>query len=49
LLQTSDFGEWEASASPRLADCAHLPSFHTCSSVEWLSPDVLAAPWWRVI
>ena len=63
LLQTSDFGEWEASASPRLADCAHLRSFraeygnkaraglllHTGSSVEWLSPDVLAAPWWRVI
>jgi len=22
---------------------------HTGSSVEWLSPDVLAAPWWRVI
>ena len=22
---------------------------HTGSSIEWLSPDVLAAPWWRVI
>lgn len=22
---------------------------HTGSSVEWLSPDVLAAPWWRVL
>ena len=41
--------EVKASASPRLADCAHLPSFHTGSSVEWLTPDVLAAPWWRVI
>jgi predicted AAA+ superfamily ATPase len=55
--------EVKASASPRLADCAHLRSFraeygnkaraglllHTGSSVEWLTPDVLAAPWWRVI
>ena len=22
---------------------------HTGSSVEWLTPDVLAAPWWRVL
>jgi hypothetical protein len=22
---------------------------HTGSSVKWLTPDVLAAPWWRVI
>jgi predicted AAA+ superfamily ATPase len=55
--------EVKASASQRLADCAHLRSFraeygnkaraglllHTGSSVEWLTPDVLAAPWWRVI
>ncbi len=22
---------------------------HTGSSIEWLAPDVLAAPWWRVL
>ena len=22
---------------------------HTGDTVEWLTPDVLAAPWWRVI
>ncbi len=22
---------------------------HTGTSVEWLTPDVLAVPWWRVI
>ena len=22
---------------------------HTGNSVEWLAPDVLAAPWWRVL
>ncbi|HEX9733960.1 MAG TPA: ATP-binding protein [Thermoanaerobaculia bacterium] len=22
---------------------------HTCSTLEWLTPDVLAAPWWRVL
>ena len=55
--------EVKATASPRLADCAHLRTFraeygnkaraglllHTGSSVEWLTPDVLAAPWWRVL
>ena len=55
--------EVKATASPRLADCAHLRTFraeygnkaraglllHTGNSVEWLTPDVLAAPWWRVI
>jgi len=55
--------EVKATASPRLADCAHLRTFraeygskaraglllHTGTSVEWLTPDVLAAPWWRVL
>ena len=55
--------EVKATASPRLADCAHLRTFraeygnkaraglllHTGSSVEWLTPDVLAVPWWRVL
>jgi len=55
--------EIKVTASPRLADCAHLRSFraeygsqaraglllHTGTSVEWLTPDVLAVPWWRVI
>jgi len=55
--------EVKATASPRLADCAHLRSFraeygsqartglllHTGTSLEWLTPDVLAAPWWRVL
>ena len=55
--------EVKATASPRLADCAHLRSFraeygsqarsglllHTGTSVEWLTADVLAAPWWRVL
>lgn len=55
--------EIKATASPRLADCAHLRSFraeygsqaraglllHIGTSVEWLTPDVLAVPWWRVI
>lgn len=55
--------EVKATASPRLADFAHLRTFraeygnkaraglrlHTGSSVEWLTPDVLAAPWWRVL
>ncbi|MFM7171092.1 MAG: ATP-binding protein [Cyanobium sp.] len=54
--------EVKATASPRLADCAHLRTFraeygsqaraglllHTGTSVEWLTADVLAAPWWRV-
>ena len=22
---------------------------HTGSTIEWLAPDVLAAPWWRVV
>jgi len=22
---------------------------HTCTGVEWLTADVLAAPWWRVL
>lgn len=55
--------EVKATASPRLADCAHLRTFraeygskaraglllHTGSSIEWLTPDVLAVPWWRVL
>jgi predicted AAA+ superfamily ATPase len=55
--------EIKATASPRLADCAHLRSFraeygsqaraglllHTGIRVEWLTPDVLAVPWWRVL
>ena len=55
--------EVKATASPRLAVCAHLRTFraeygnkaraglllHTGSSVEWLTPDVLAVPWWRVL
>jgi hypothetical protein len=55
--------EVEATASPRLADCAHLRTFraeygskaraglllHAGSSVEWLTADVLAALWWRVL
>ena len=55
--------EVKVTASPRLADCAHLRSFraeygskaraglllHTGSSIEWLTPDVLAVPWWRVL
>ena len=55
--------EVQATASPRLADCAHLRTFraeygsqaraglllHTGTSVEWLTADVLAAPWWRVV
>jgi uncharacterized protein len=36
-----------------LQDAAYLPSragllLHTGTALEWLSPDVLAAPWWRV-
>jgi predicted AAA+ superfamily ATPase len=55
--------EVKATASPRLADCAHLRTFraeygsqaraglllHTGTNVEWLTADVLAAPWWRVL
>jgi len=55
--------EIKATASPRLADCAHLRSFRaeyasqaraglllrTGIKVEWLTPDVLAVPWWRVL
>ena len=55
--------EIKATASPRLADCAHLRSFraeygsqaraglllHTGTSLAWLTADVLAAPWWRVL
>jgi predicted AAA+ superfamily ATPase len=55
--------EVKATASPRLADCAHLRTFraeygskaraglllHTGTSVEWLTADVLAVPWWRVL
>jgi predicted AAA+ superfamily ATPase len=55
--------EVKATASPRIADCAHLRTFrseygsqaraglllHTGQSVEWLTADVLAAPWWRVL
>ncbi|MFM9047471.1 MAG: ATP-binding protein, partial [Cyanobium sp.] len=55
--------EVKATASPRLADCAHLRTFraeygsqaraglllHTGTGVEWLTADVLAAPWWRVL
>jgi hypothetical protein len=55
--------EVKTGARPRLADAAHLRSFHreygkkTCaglllhtgSTLEWLAPDVLAAPWWRVL
>ena len=43
--------EVKATASPRLADCAHLRSFRAeyGSSIDWLTPDVLAAPWWRVL
>ncbi len=54
--------EIKATASPRMADCAHLRSFraeygsqaraglllHTGTSLEWLTADVLAAPWWRL-
>jgi predicted AAA+ superfamily ATPase len=55
--------EVKATATPRLADAAHLRTFrkeygakvraglllHTGHTVEWLAPDVLAAPWWRVL
>jgi len=53
----------KASASPRLADCAHLRTFradygsqaraslllHIGTTMEWLTADVLAVPWWRVL
>ena len=33
--------------APRRARAALL--LHTGSTLEWLAPDVLAAPWWKVL
>lgn len=55
--------EVKAGPRPRLADAAHLRTFHkeygkkaraglllhTGTALEWLAPDVLAAPWWSVL
>jgi hypothetical protein len=55
--------EVKATARPRLADAAHLRTFHaeygkrslpglllhTGTTLDWLTPDVLAVPWWKVI
>jgi hypothetical protein len=37
---------------PRLVSAAKARAgllLHTGSALEWLAPDVLAAPWWRVL
>ena len=39
----------EVKATERLRDRAGLGLLHTGTTLEWLAPDGLSAPWWRVL